>query len=140
RRFGGERPGFSSHLCGPSTRFGACGSAAAHPRSLVIAFGSSEANLHFARRWRIELSGGGRGARNFRRHRHEPALLCSPEITRLFGPTDRRMNERRMDEDFESPVSPRDPAGPSMEELAAFVDGELSADDWTRVQDWLANH
>jgi hypothetical protein len=45
-----------------------------------------------------------------------------------------------MNEDFESPVPPRDPTGPSIEELTAFLDGELSPEDWTRVQDWLASH
>jgi len=29
---------------------------------------------------------------------------------------------------------------PPIEYFAAFVDGELSTDDWARVQDWLANH
>jgi hypothetical protein len=45
-----------------------------------------------------------------------------------------------MNEDSASAVPPRDPRGPSIEELAAFLDGELAPDDWTRVQDWLANH
>jgi hypothetical protein len=45
-----------------------------------------------------------------------------------------------MNEDFQSAVPRRDPKGPSIEELAAFLDGELASDDWTRVQDWLANH
>jgi hypothetical protein len=29
---------------------------------------------------------------------------------------------------------------PPIEYFAAFLDGELSTDDWARVQDWLANH
>ena len=45
-----------------------------------------------------------------------------------------------MNEDLASAVPPRDPRGPSIEDLAAFLDGELVPDDWTRVQDWLANH
>ena len=45
-----------------------------------------------------------------------------------------------MNEDFENSIPPRDPTGPSIEELTAFLDGELGPDDWTRVQDWLANH
>jgi hypothetical protein len=29
---------------------------------------------------------------------------------------------------------------PPIEYFAAFLDGELSTDDWAKVQDWLANH
>jgi len=46
-----------------------------------------------------------------------------------------------MNQDYEDPMPARLPdQRPPIEYFAAFLDGELSTDDWARVQDWLANH
>ncbi len=46
-----------------------------------------------------------------------------------------------MNQDSENlPPAPFPDQRPPIEYFAAFLDGELSTDDWARVQDWLANH
>ena len=83
------------------------------------------ANLRLARRWRAELSRGGRHDGNFDRHGYEPAVLCPTETESDACHASPSMNDPRSDK-----------LPPSW--LAAYADGELTARERARVENWLA--